>query len=161
MRWPRPVPAPWEKAKTAGTKRPMTASTRSVASRPATRLLKRCMPLRRPPKRKLAPRTSSRLPMIDPVMEALTTSSWPAVRAKKAMMSSADVAERGVQDATHLGTGQRPQPFGADTHDEGQPEDARCAGHEDGRAVDVQQPLHGDGQEAHREGRHDHYATGG
>jgi len=42
-----------------------------------------------PPNSMLAPSTSSRLPMIDPVSDAFTTAIWPAVRAKNAMMSSA------------------------------------------------------------------------
>ena len=43
----------------------------------------------RPPARNAAPSTSSRLPMIEPVSEALTTSSMPARSATRAMISSA------------------------------------------------------------------------
>jgi len=42
-----------------------------------------------PPARNEAPSTSSTLPMIEPVSDALTTSSWPLVNATMAMISSA------------------------------------------------------------------------
>ena len=42
----------------------------------------------RPPKNIAAPRTSRTLPMIEPTIEALTTSCRPAPSAKRAMMSS-------------------------------------------------------------------------
>ena len=85
-----PAPGHWcVNAKTAGTNSPMTARTSSEAFDAAIRWLNVCVPWRSPPTRMLAPRTSSRLPMIEPVSDALTTSMRPACRAKKAMISSA------------------------------------------------------------------------
>ena len=88
------VMEPWAgsrvvKANTAGTNRPMTASTSSDAFEDAIRWLNVWVPCRSPPTRMLAPRTSSRLPMIEPVSDALTTSIRPACSAKNAMINSA------------------------------------------------------------------------
>ena len=76
-------------AKIAGTNRPMSASVSSAAFAEASFELNVWVPWRRPPSRTLAPRTSSRLPMIEPVSDALTTSMRPAWSAKNAMISSA------------------------------------------------------------------------
>ncbi len=62
----------------AGTNSPMAATTRSAAFEPAIRWLNVWVPWRSPPKSTLAPSTSSRLPMIEPVIDALTTSMSPA-----------------------------------------------------------------------------------
>ena len=67
----------------------IAASTSSAAFDPATSRLKRCVPFFSPPSSTLAPSTSNRLPMIEPVIEALTTSMRPAWSAKNAMISSA------------------------------------------------------------------------
>ncbi len=47
------------------------------------------VPFLRPPSSKLAPSTKSTLPMMEPMIEALTTVVRPAERAKMVMMSSA------------------------------------------------------------------------
>ena len=67
----------------------MTASNSCVALTPAWVRLNRCTPFLRPPNSRLAPITSSTLPMIEPVMDALTRSSRPARMAKIVMISSA------------------------------------------------------------------------
>ena len=67
----------------------MTASISIVAFNPAWVRSNCWMPCCRPPTRRLAPITSSRLPRMEPVIEALTSSSSPARMAKKVMMSSA------------------------------------------------------------------------
>ena len=84
-----PWPEPLVNAKTAGTNRPTRATTSSAALELAICRLKVCVPWRSPPTSTLAPSTSSRLPMIEPVSDALTTSMRPACSAKKAMISSA------------------------------------------------------------------------
>ena len=86
------VPCAWSllvSAKTAGTNSPMSARTSSAAFEPAILGLNVWVPWRRPPTRTLAPITSSRFPMIEPVSEAFTTSISPACSAKNAMISSA------------------------------------------------------------------------
>ena len=87
---PEPVsgPAPMRKAKVAGTIRPMVARIRLAAFMPVACESKRCTPFLSPPTSSDAPSTSSRLPTIEPVIEALTTSSsFEAIR-KPAMMIS-------------------------------------------------------------------------
>ena len=76
-------------AKTAGTNRPTRATTSSAALELAICRLKVWVPWRSPPISTLAPSTSRRLPMIEPVSEALTTSMRPSCSAKNAMISSA------------------------------------------------------------------------
>ena len=76
-------------AKMAGTNRPIRARTRSAALETAILALKVWTPFRNPPTRTAAPITSSRLPMIEPVSDAWTTSIRPRWRAKNAMISSA------------------------------------------------------------------------
>ena len=56
---------------------------------PAISAEKCWMPPLRPPNSRLAPSTSSTLPMIEPMIEAFTTVVSPAERAKRARMSSA------------------------------------------------------------------------
>src|SRR6185312_5397261 len=72
-----------------GMPRPITASASIDAFIPATRWLNDCRPFLRPPMKNDAPRTRSVLPRIDPVIEAVATSSWPARMAKIVMISSA------------------------------------------------------------------------
>ena len=67
----------------------MSATTSSAAFDPAIFGLNVWVPWRSPPSSTLAPSTSSRLPMIEPVSEAFTTSMRPACRAKNEMISSA------------------------------------------------------------------------
>ena len=81
--------SPELKANTAGTNSPTRASSSSAAFEPAISRLNRWIPLRSPPTSSEMPRTSSRLPMIEPVIDALTTVIRPAWSAKKAMISSA------------------------------------------------------------------------
>ena len=84
-----PWPEPLVNAKTAGTNRPTRATTSNAALELATCRLNVCVPWRSPPTSTLAPSTSNRLPMIEPVSDAFTTSMRPACSAKKAMISSA------------------------------------------------------------------------
>ena len=89
--------------KTAGMKRPMTARTSSVESRPAILASKVWMPWRRPPTTMARPITSSRLPTIEPMIDARTMSSWPAASAKKAMISSATLPNVAFSTAPFCG----------------------------------------------------------
>src|SRR6266545_556939 len=75
--------------KIVGMTRAMAASVRAVAETPAATRLNSCLRNLRPPERNERPRTSRTLPMIEPVMEALTTPVSPFERAKSPMMSSA------------------------------------------------------------------------
>jgi len=61
----------------------------AVAETPAATRLNSCLRNLMPPERNARPRTSRMLPMIEPVMEALTTPVSPFERAKSPMMSSA------------------------------------------------------------------------
>ena len=76
-------------AKTAGTNSPISATTSSAAFEPAIFGLNLWVPWRSPPISTLAPSTSSRFPMIEPVSDAFTTSIRPACSAKNEMISSA------------------------------------------------------------------------
>ena len=81
-------PPPWMSWKSAG--RISAASARkSIATWAlAAVALKVCLSRGRPPTSIAAPSTSRMLPMIEPTIEAFTTSWRPASRAKKAMISS-------------------------------------------------------------------------
>ena len=83
------VSGPMECENKDGMSMASTASTSRMALRLAPRLSKDCLPCRNPPTTKEKPMTSSRLPRIDPVMEALTSSSSPARMATMVMISSA------------------------------------------------------------------------
>src|SRR5436190_17872561 len=83
------APVPRAAAKAVGSPSPITASASIEAFIPAIRWSNVCVPCRRPPIRNEAPRTSSVFPRIEPVMDAVATSSWPARIAKIVMMSSA------------------------------------------------------------------------
>ncbi len=78
---------PW--CRSAGTTSATAARYRVALPAPAAVTLKVCFSRRTPPTTAAAPNTSRRLPMIDPVSEAFTTSSSPARRAAKARISSA------------------------------------------------------------------------
>ena len=67
----------------------MAASVSAVALILAAVRLNSCLRNFTPPAKNDSPRTSRTLPMIEPVIEALTTPSRPFERAKRAMMSSA------------------------------------------------------------------------
>ncbi len=66
----------------------MAASISIVEETPCAVWLKDCFSRLRPPKNMAQPVTSSTLPMMAPVTEALTTSNRPAWMAKTAMISS-------------------------------------------------------------------------
>src|SRR3954452_13370373 len=72
-----------------GMPRPITASASIDAFMPATRWLNDCRPFLSPPIKNDAPSTSSVLPRIDPVIDAVATSSCPARMANMVMISSA------------------------------------------------------------------------
>jgi hypothetical protein len=131
-------------AKIAGTNRPMRARTRSAALETAILALKVWTPFRNPPTRTAAPITSSRLPMIEPVSEAWTTSIRPRWRGEERDDQLGDVAERRVEDAADLGAGQRPEPLGGEAHDPGETEDGRRREHEQDRLVGVQPEVEDD-----------------
>ncbi len=82
-------PRGWVKRNRAGTTSPTAANARSATFMPAAWRLKVCVWYLRPPASSERPRISSRLPMIEPVREALTSSISPALRAKIPMISSA------------------------------------------------------------------------
>ena len=63
--------------------------------------------------------------MIEPVSDALTTSICPAVRAKKAMMSSAMLPKVALRMPPICGPGQRAQTLGGGADDVGQAQDAQ------------------------------------
>ena len=86
--WATNLPPPMA-ATTDGMRKAMAASAIMPTCARAPMVAKVCTGWRSPPARKAAPRTSSRLPMIEPVIEALTTSSMPARSATRAMISSA------------------------------------------------------------------------
>ncbi len=83
------VSGPMAELNNDGIARAMRAMSSWLAFCPATTRLKLCLPFLRPPSSKLAPSTSSRLPRIDPVMEAFTKSSSPSRMATIVMISSA------------------------------------------------------------------------
>ena len=67
-------PPPTMNANVAGTMRPIVARIREAAFMPTTSWSYCCTPFLSPPTSSDAPSTSSRLPMIEPVIEAWTTS---------------------------------------------------------------------------------------
>ena len=77
------------RSNSVGMPRPITASVSIDAFIPATRRSNVCRPFRSPPSRNERPSTSSVLPRIDPVIDALATSISPARIAKIVMISSA------------------------------------------------------------------------
>ena len=68
---------------------PIAASVNAEADALATVRLNSCFVNFRPPLKNEKPRTNNRLPMIEPVIEALTTPSKPLASANRAMISSA------------------------------------------------------------------------
>src|SRR5689334_15572790 len=82
-------PVPRAAANAVGTPSPMTASASMEEFIPATRRSNDWVPWRTPPTTNDAPSTSSVLPRIEPVIEAVATSSCPARMAKIVMISSA------------------------------------------------------------------------
>src|SRR6185437_16301370 len=82
-------PVPRAAAKAVGTPSPITARASIEELIPATRRSNVWVPWRTPPTTNDAPRTSRVLPRIEPVMDAVATSSWPALMAKMVMISSA------------------------------------------------------------------------
>src|SRR5437867_887992 len=72
----------------SGITRAMTASVSIVTWRPAAARLNDCLGWRTPPASMLTPRTRRMFPMIEPVIDALTTSTSPPERATRAMISS-------------------------------------------------------------------------
>ena len=136
-------------AKTAGTNSPIAASTSSAAFEPAiSRHRTSGVPWRSPPMRTLAPRTSSRLPMIEPVSEALTTSIRPAWRAKNAMMSSAMLPNVALRMPPTCGPGDRAEALGRQADDPGEAEDPRARDDEDDRRLDVEHEVQHDRHDA-------------
>ena len=133
-------------AKMAGTNRPMRARTRSAAFETAILALKCCEPFLRPPISALRPRTSSRLPMIEPVSDALTTSIRPACRAKNAMISSAMLPNVALRMPADLRPGDRAKPLGRQPDHPGEPEDRRRRHDEQDRFVGVQAEVEDDRQ---------------
>ena len=75
-------------ANVAGTMRPIVARISEAAFMPTTSWSYCCTPFLRPPTSSDAPSTSSRLPMIEPVIDAWTTSIWPSRIRNAAMMIS-------------------------------------------------------------------------
>ncbi len=76
-------------------------------------------------------------------------------------MSSAMLPNVALRMPPDLRPRERPEALGADAHDVGEAQDAGRADDEDGSAVDAQQPLHGDGHDAHRERGHERHPTSG
>ena len=72
----------------AGTISPTQASIKSPELMPFEVRLNSSFSLRRPPKNIASPTPSSRFPMMDPVMAALTTSCRPALSANSEIISS-------------------------------------------------------------------------
>src|SRR6476646_7944223 len=83
------APVPRAAANAVGSPRPITARASIEAFIPAIRWSNVWIPFRRPPSRNEAPSTRSVFPRIEPVMDAVATSSWPARMAKIVMISSA------------------------------------------------------------------------
>ena len=81
-------PPPWISWKAAGRTRAASASSSIADWAFAAVALKLCLSRLAPPTTIAAPSTSRMLPMIEPTIEALTTSCSPSSRAKKAMISS-------------------------------------------------------------------------
>ena len=140
-------------AKTAGTNKPDQARTSSAALEPAIFGLNDWLPCRRPPNRTLAPITSSRFPMIDPVSDALTTSMRPACRAKNAMISSAMLPNVALRIPPTCGPVRATEPLGRQADDPRETEDGRRGHHEEQRRVGVETEVQDDGRDAdHRRG---------
>ena len=59
-----------------------------LSTRSNARALKACSPQRNPPTKSDRPRTSRRLPTIEPIKEALTTSKFPAAMSRTATINS-------------------------------------------------------------------------
>ena len=138
-------------AKTAGTNRPMTATTRRAAFAPAMRWLNVWVPWRSPPMSTLAPSTSSRLPMIEPVSEALTTSMRPACRAKKAMISSAMLPNVALRMPPTCGPVSDPSRSVDSPTTQARPRIADAGDDEHDRVVGADDDLEQDGHDADRE----------
>jgi hypothetical protein len=76
------------KENSAGIMRPTTAITSEAECRPAEAWLNLCSTRPQPPTRKASPSTTRTFPMIEPVIDALTTSSSPSRIKKIAMIIS-------------------------------------------------------------------------
>ena len=137
----------------AGTKSPIRASTSSAAFAPAIFSLNVWVPWRRPPTRTLAPMTSSRLPMIEPVSDALTTSMRPACRAKNAMISSAMLPNVALRMPPTCGPVIAPSRSVERPTTQARPRIAGGRQHEEERRVGMEAEVEDDGQDAHRDGR--------
>jgi hypothetical protein len=84
---------------TAGTVNPIALSSSMVEPRPAAVRLKRWTGCLMPPTNAHRPKTSSTLPMIEPVSDALTRSVSPRRSARAPMISSGGIAECGVEQS--------------------------------------------------------------
>ena len=81
------------------------------------------IPWRSPPTRTLAPRTSSRLPMIEPGDRGLDDVDEAGLEGEERDDQLGDVAERRVEDAADLGPGHRAEALRGETDDPGEAED--------------------------------------
>ena len=76
------------KSKIAGTRNAIITINSKLDKAPAASLLKICFLYLSPPRNRARPSTSNILAIIEPVMEAFTTSILPERKAKKAMINS-------------------------------------------------------------------------
>ena len=86
--------------------------------------------------------------MIEPVIDAFTTSMSPACSAKNAMISSAMFPKVALRMPPTWGPVSDPRRSVEMPDDPGEPEDRRCRSHEDDRLVGVEAEIQHDGDDA-------------
>ena len=87
--------------------RATVARNSMTVAEPAAVLLNFCGPCFSPPAKQDRPNTSSRLPMMLPVIDALTTPIWWARSAAIAMMSSAALPNEALRNPPRVGPARR------------------------------------------------------
>ncbi len=110
-----------------------------MAFRLALVLLKVCVPWRMPPAAMAKPSTSSRLPIMEPVMDALTSSSRPGLYRGDGDDEFGGVAQAGVEQGADARVGMRGQVFGRIADGGGQRDDADCGQEEYGHGSPAEQ----------------------
>ena len=137
-------------ANTAGMNSPTAASASSAAFEPAIAGAERLQAVAQPAGQHAAPSTSSRLPMIEPVIDALTTVDQAGLEREERDDQLGDVAEGRVEDPADLGPGERAEPLRREADDPGQAEDRRGRDDEDRRALDVEHEVEDGGDRRQR-----------
>ena len=111
------------RARTAGTNRPIAASTSSAAFEPAIFGAERLRAVLQPADEDAQAEDEQEVADDRAGQAALTTSIRPGLQREERDDQLGDVAERGVEDAADLRPGDRAEPLGGLSDQPGEPED--------------------------------------